>query len=85
MSREQVAKNPCDKIWKFCLNVFHNWKVHSQVSRDRSRQTFWVNLATGASTREPVTNMSRENPKTQIFEIFLSVPLKDMSMERVRV
>ena len=40
MSREQVAKNPCDKIFKICLSVFRDWKVHSRVSRKGSRKTF---------------------------------------------
>ena len=40
----QVTKIQCDKIWKICLTVFHDWKVHSQVSHDGSCEAFWVNL-----------------------------------------
>ena len=59
----QVTKNPCDKIWKICLSVFCDWKVHSRVSSE----TFWVKLATGASTREPIAKLSRENPENPKF------------------
>ena len=63
MSREQVVKNPCDKFWKICLSVFCDWKFHSRVSRNGSRQAFWVNLTTGASTRETVAKLSRDKPQ----------------------
>ena len=66
-SQIQVTKNPCDKIWKICLSVFCDWKVHSQVSHKGSRKTFWVKLATGASTREPVAKLNCENPKNPKF------------------
>ena len=36
----QVAKNPYDKIWKFFLSVFREWKVHPQGSREGSSKTF---------------------------------------------
>ena len=39
-SPNQVAKNPWDKIWKICLSVFRNWKVHLQGSREGSHETF---------------------------------------------
>ena len=66
-SPSQAAKNPCDKFWKICLNVFHNLKVHLWVSREGSREPFWVRLATGASTREQVAKLSRENAKNLDF------------------
>ena len=57
----QVAKNPCDKFWKICLSIFRDWKVHSQVSHKRSRETFWVKLMTRASTHKLVAKVSCEN------------------------
>ena len=62
-SPSQAAKNPCYKFWKICLSVFRDWKVHPRVSRE----PFWVKLVTGASTREQVTKLSRENAKNPDF------------------
>ena len=50
----QATKHLVTKIWKIFLSVFHDWKVHPQESREGSRESFWVNLATGTSTREQV-------------------------------
>ena len=66
MSREQVAKNPWDKIWKICLSVFHDWKVYPGGSQEGSRETL-VNLTTGASTHEQVAQLSREKSKNPKF------------------
>ena len=63
----QVTKISCDKLWEICLSVFYDWKVHLRISHEGSRKAFWVNLATGASTREPVAKLSCENPKNQYF------------------
>ena len=66
----QVAKNPCDKFWKICLSTFRDWKVHPQVSREGSRESIWVNLVTGAFTRELVAKLSCKNPKKPDFRNF---------------
>ena len=63
----QVAKNPYDKIWKICLSVFHYWKFHPRVNHKGSRETFWVTLVIGASTREQVAKLSREKSKNPDF------------------
>ena len=67
----QVAKNSCEKFWKICLSVFCDWKFHSRVSCNGSRQAFWVNLATRASTHETVANLSRDKPQNPGFWKFL--------------
>jgi len=69
-SPKQVAKNLCDKFFRIYLSVFRDWKVYSRARHDWSCQTFWVNLATEASTREPVAKLSRENPKNPDFQNF---------------
>ena len=66
-SPSQAAKNLCYKFWKICLSVFLDWKVHLWVSCDGSHEPFWVRLATGASTREQVTKLSRKNAKNPKF------------------
>ena len=53
----------CEQVARPSLNVFYDWKVHPRGSREGSRETFWVNLAIGASTHEQVTKLSREKSK----------------------
>ena len=61
------------KFWKICLSVFCDWKVHPWGSRKGSRGTIWVT----SRLELPLANKSptwvRKIPKTQIFEIFLSL------------
>ena len=37
-SLDQVTKLPLDKIWKICLSVFRDWKVHPRGSTFQSRR-----------------------------------------------
>ena len=62
----RVTKISCDKLWKFCLSVFRDWKFNSWVSCKGSHESFWVNLMTGASIRELVANLSREVAKIEL-------------------
>ena len=52
-------ETPRDKIWKICLSIFHNWKVHLRGSCE----AFWIHLTTGASTREQVAKLSCKKSK----------------------
>ena len=63
----KLPKNPWDKIWKFCLSVFRDWRVHTWGSRKGSCETFWVYLTTGASTREQVAKLSCKESKNPEF------------------
>ena len=54
---------------KICLSVFHDWKFHLR----ESCKDFCGTLATGASTREQVANLSCEKPKNLDFETILSI------------
>ena len=49
-----------ENFWKNFLSVFRDWKFHSRESRELSHENLYVPLATGPSTREQITNLSRE-------------------------
>ena len=66
----QVAKKSCDKFWKICLSVFRDWKVHSQVSYEGSRETVWVNSQLELPLANQSLNKVTKMLKTQNFEIF---------------
>ena len=76
-SQEQVAKNPCDKIWKKFLSVFRDWKVHPWGSCEGNLETFWVHLMIRASTCEQVARPSLEKSKNpnfwKIFLVFFTI------------
>ena len=74
------------KFWKNLLNVFHDWKSHSQGSHELSRENLCAPLATGPSTHEQVAKtdpracdygmqlewLATKSPKqgNTVFEIF---------------
>ena len=66
----KLPKTFVTKFGKICLSVFRDWKVHPRGSHEGSHECFWVNLTTGASSREQVAKWVVKNLKTQIFEKF---------------
>ena len=68
LSREQVARTLKTKILKNFLSVFRDWKFYPWGSLEISRKNLWVPLATGTSTCEQVTDLSRKKHKNPNFE-----------------
>ena len=70
-SRVQVARtnrqNTKKKTLENFLSVFHDWKFHSWESHELSHENLCEPLATGPSTREQVTNLSRERHESPNF------------------
>ena len=65
-------KHSRTKIWKKkFLSVFRDWKVYPRVSRELSRENFWVTLATGPSTREQV---AKNDPRRRDWGSRLDLP-----------
>ena len=56
------------KLLKNFLSVFCDWKFHSWKSCELSCENLYVSFATRPSTREQVTNLSREKHEIQTFE-----------------
>ena len=63
----KLPKTFVTKFGKICLSVFRDWKVHPRGSHEGSHECFWVNLTTGASSREQVAKLSRVKSKNPYF------------------